>query len=311
MNNELQKAAPSLALEMTYVPFGAKAEIKLTPAIVDRFITVKTRRGQTASYEDKIKFMMLCKSRELDPFVGDAFLVGYDGKDGPVFSLITAHQALLKRAEVNKDFDGMKTGILFEDKDGSLGNAEGSFVEKGQKLVGGWCRVYRKDRSHVFYHSIDLKVYDTGMSRWAKDPAGMICKVAESGALRKAFPTQIGGLYSQEEMDAEVDGRLSDKKITTVTAPTSLDDFIDVEPVIVVDETVQAVVKEPKKGTKRLQPKFSAAYRDLYAQIASCETATALDAIAQLCKIAKVEEPELADLMLYAEERKPELEGGN
>ena len=304
MNNELQKAAP---LEMTYVPFGAKAEIKLTPAIVDRFITVKTRRGQTASYEDKIKFMMLCKSRELDPFVGDAFLVGYDGKDGPVFSLITAHQALLKRAEVNPAFDGMETGIIIEGKNGTVQDEfQGSFVEKGTKLLGGWCRVYRKDRSHVFYHAIDLKVYDTGMSRWEKDPAGMICKVAESGALRKAFPTQIGGLYSQEEMDAEVDGRLSDKKITTVAAPTSLDDFIDVEPVVVVDESVQVPADKPKKTPKK-EPKFSPAYRDLYAQITACETATALDAITQLCKIAKIEEPELADLMLYAEERKPEL----
>ena len=277
--------------EMVYVPFGEKSEITLTPSTVSRYIAVKTRSGKTASMDEVIKFMMLCKARELNPYAGDAFLVGYDSKDGPKYSLITAHQALLKRSEANCNFDGMESGIIVnEGEDKGIREVPGTFVAPGQQVVGGWCKVYRKDRSHPFYHSVDLKVCNTGMSRWAKDPAGMIAKVAEGGALRKAFPTQLGGLYTSEEMDAEVDGRFSDRAPkTVVAAPTSLDDFVIDEPIEVGFTVVSDIADEKTPG-------YSIEYRSILAQVRACETVGELQAMAQLCKIANVSELEAAEL---------------
>jgi hypothetical protein len=87
---------------MEYVPFGASDKIKLTIAIIKNLVAVKTKSGKTCSDQDAIKFMMMCQARRLNPFEGDAFLIGYDAKDA-LRSHITAHQAFLKRAEVNAE----------------------------------------------------------------------------------------------------------------------------------------------------------------------------------------------------------------
>lgn len=42
--------------------------------------------------------------------------------------------------------------------------------------------------------------YDTGKSNWARMPSTMLAKVAETHALRMAFPSAFDGMYTPEEM---------------------------------------------------------------------------------------------------------------
>lgn len=197
-----------------YVPFGQRGGDRLTlsVSIVRRFLCEPTRSGKVCSDADAIRFIMMCKARQLNPFEGDAFLLGYDTQDGAKFSLVTAHQAFLKRAEGNPNFDGMESGVvvLGEETDDAgelsevLVERQGDLVEEGERIVGGWARVFRKDRKIPTYRRLSLATFSTGQSRWKKDPAGMIVKCAEADALRSSFPTTIGALYLEQEFGLDL-----------------------------------------------------------------------------------------------------------
>jgi phage recombination protein Bet len=233
---EKQAVVVAKEREMEFIPFGAKDKIKLSCEIVRRYIAVPTKEGDLPDDRDCTRFMMLCRSRQLNPFEGDGWLVGFRNRDkGTVdWSLITAHQAFLKRAEPHPEFNGKRSGIIYEPATecrvcggsgetetktgdikvcircsgrGETDELEGDFMPseiKGEKvrLVGGWCRVYFKTRSHPEYQRLKLSTYAKPTKNWTADPAGMICKCAEAAALRSAFPTSLGGMYLQEEQHA-------------------------------------------------------------------------------------------------------------
>lgn len=201
-------AAPARSKEaivVKYAPMGSAEEIELKFEYVEKFLVEPTKSGKLPSRAEVIKFMMLCKARQLNPWEGDAFLLGYDTDEGPKFSLITAVQAFLKRAELNPEFDGIIGGIIVA-RGSEIIEREGSFYMPGDEvIVGGWAKAFRKDRKNVFYASVPISVYSTGRSRWKKDPGGMIQKVAKSACLREAFPNQLAQLYLREEFDATVE----------------------------------------------------------------------------------------------------------
>src|SRR5438105_4380808 len=165
------------------IPLGSDERIKLSIKIVRELIAVPTRTGKLPTDKDCIKFMMLARARHLNPFEGDAFMLGYDTQAGPQFSLITAHQVFLKRAEASKGFKGMQSGVIVEwpmrDKlsegvSPTILEREGDLVYDGEKLLGGWAKVFHKDREVPFYRRLKLATFNTGRSRWEKDTAVQI-----------------------------------------------------------------------------------------------------------------------------------------
>lgn len=186
--------------EVSFIPFGASDKIRLTAAMIRQFIAVPTKSGQLPSERDSIRFIMLCKGKRANPFEGDCFLIGYDSQNGPSFSMVCGIELFLKRAEQSVHYDGQESGVIVADGENRITERAGALVLKGEKIVGGWAKVYRKDKSHPEYKTVSFDTYNTGRSRWEKDPGGMIAKVALSQALRGAYPTALGGLYTQEEM---------------------------------------------------------------------------------------------------------------
>lgn len=187
---------------MEFVPFGNQDKIKLTVAIVKNLLCKPTRSGKLCSDKDALRFMMLCSARKLNPFEGDAFLVGYDGKDGIAeFNLITAEQAFLKRAELNPDYDGIESGVIVQNEDGSVEEIQGEFTLESQRCLGGWARLTVKNRKVPFYERLAVRQYAKTGPFWEKNPQHQIAKCARAAVLRRAFPTSLGGLYLQEETD--------------------------------------------------------------------------------------------------------------
>lgn len=196
------QAVEKKAAMVEITPLGSNEKFKLSVAMVKSMIAVKTKQGHTATDADCIKFIALCQARKLNPFEGDAYLIGYDTQDGPKFNLITAHQAFLKRAELNPEFDGMKSGIIVERTEGDetkMIDLEGDFHLETDKVVGGWASVHFKNRKVPMMKRVRLKRFQKPFGIWKEDPAGMICKCAEADALRSSFPTMCGGMYLKEE----------------------------------------------------------------------------------------------------------------
>ena len=124
--------------------------------------------------------MQLAKTYQLDPFAKQIWAVKYGNNPAAIFC---GRDGFLAIAHRSGQFDGMASGTRRD--------------EEGKLL--GWCKVYRKDMSHPFEVEVSLSEYSTGKNLWQAKPETMICKVAESHALRRAF--SISGLYSPEEID--------------------------------------------------------------------------------------------------------------
>jgi len=189
--------------EVEYIPFGSEDKIRLHVGIVQNLIAVKTKSGKTCSDTDAIKFIAMCQAKHLNPFEGDAYLIGYDSRDGgATFGLITAHQTYLKRAELHPEFDGMESGVIVREKEtGALKDLLGDFYVDSQTVVGGWATVHFKTRKHAMSKRVRLDTFKKPFGVWLDNAAGMICKCAEADALRSAFPTMLGGLYLREELE--------------------------------------------------------------------------------------------------------------
>lgn len=61
--------------------------------------------------------------------------------------------------------------------------------------------VYIIGAQYPTYAVAHWRGYGSSDNRWAKDPAGMLMKCAEALALRKAFPDDLGDVYSGDELD--------------------------------------------------------------------------------------------------------------
>jgi hypothetical protein len=72
---------------------------------------------------------------------------------------------------------------------------------------------------------IKLGTFNKGRSVWQTNPAGMIVKCAEADALRSSFPTELGGLYLQGEVQTD-EAIVPVQPVPAKQAPVSLKDRI-------------------------------------------------------------------------------------
>jgi phage recombination protein Bet len=191
--SEKSSAVTLLEKEMVYTV--GEEEVKLTANIVKSFIA---RGNKQLTDKEVVVFMNLCKYRKLNPFLNEAYLV----KFGDEAQIVVGKEALMRKAEESPRYKGHRAGIIVA-REKEIIELEGCFKLQTDVLVGGWAEIFVEGKEYPVVAKVALAEYNKGQSTWKNMPSTMIRKVALVQALRESFPTEIGALYSKEELNID------------------------------------------------------------------------------------------------------------
>jgi len=143
-------------------------------------------------------FLATAQRRGLDPITKQIVAFVSGGK----LSIITTVDALRLIAERTGKYDG-QTQPEWADNQGVWHDCWLYDVAPAAARIG----VYKKGAKHPTYAVARFKSYNqSNKSLWKNMPEVMILKCAEALALRKAFPEEMGQLYTPDERaDTPVD----------------------------------------------------------------------------------------------------------
>lgn len=195
-------------------------ELQLSTDIIKQYLCP----SGTLTDAEAFMFLSLCRYQGLNPFLKEVFAVKYG--NGPA-TMIVGKETFTKRAQKNPKYKGSKAGVVVINKDGKLENRVGEIVLDGEALVGGWADVYVDGYIEPITATVNFSErcqYKDGKpaSKWASSPGLMIRKCALVAALREAFPSELGGMYSAEEQGYE--------EVAATTAPIDASKIVDVDP---------------------------------------------------------------------------------
>jgi phage recombination protein Bet len=151
---------------------------------------IKKTIARGASTDELQLFLNQCRRTGLDPFSRQIYWI----KRGSNASTQVSIDGFRVIAERSGEMDGQDVSWCGED---------GAWVDVWlPKTPPAASRVivYRKGCSHAFTAIAKFSEYNAGGPMWTKMPANQLAKCAEALALRKAFPHQLSGLYTPDEM---------------------------------------------------------------------------------------------------------------
>lgn len=156
----------------------------------DQVGLIKRQIAKDATDDELKLFLYQASKTGLDPLAKQIYFQKRNSKNGPVVTILTGIDGYRAVAE--------RTGLY-------AGNDDPVFDDEERprratvtvwKLVGGVrCPFTATARWDQYYPG------DTQGFMWKKMPHLMLGKCAEALALRKAFPNQLSGLYTKDEME--------------------------------------------------------------------------------------------------------------
>lgn len=232
MSNEQKKE-----IAVVYEVDGEK--ITLTPSIVQNYIVGSDSPITLPEFKF---FTELCKARKLNPFLKEAYCIKFGSQPAQI---VVGKDAVLKRAILNKDYDGIESGIIVLSESGEVIERKGTFKLSTETLVGGWAKVYRKNWGHPTYCSVSFdevaqKTKNGELnSNWKSKGATMVEKVAKVRALRETFVEDLGGMYEAEEMGVSIPDEPKQDRIIIEQAEPQEVEFTPVD-----DETPEVNIND-------------------------------------------------------------------
>jgi len=150
-------------------------------------------------------FLMACKKTQLDPFMRQIYAVKRkskkpDGSWGETMTIQTGIDGYRLIAERTERYAPGQEPFYNYDEKGNLVSAT-AYVKK-QTKDGTWHVI--SANAHIDEYCQTIVDRQTGEKKpsgmWSNMPRTMLSKCAEAQALRKAFPAEMSGVYTKEEM---------------------------------------------------------------------------------------------------------------
>ena len=155
----------------------------ITPAQVD---LIKSQIAVGATNDELKLFLHVADKSGLDALSKQIYFIKRGGK----MTIQTAIDGFRSIADRTGQYCSSDDPI-FEEKDGKLTKATVTVGKRVQGVEGKFTATARWDEYYP----------DKNTFMWDKMPYTMLGKCAEALALRKAFPQQLSGLYTGDEMD--------------------------------------------------------------------------------------------------------------
>lgn len=233
--------------------------------------TLRQLGVEAAGREDLAIFFHQAVRTGLDPFARQIYMIGRNQKNQrtqqwetkyTIQTGIDGYRLIARRAA-----DRARETLGYEDtlwcgEDGQWRDvwlpstppaaAKATVVRAGQKFTA----------TALWSEYVQTKKDGAVSTMWAKMSSTMLAKCAEALALRKAFPQDLSGIYTAEEM-AQADNQQpeptpapepepkpkqtrSRKPVTPIEAPTDLPAPAEDEPAEIVDEPAVELITEPQ-----------------------------------------------------------------